>query len=234
MKVTFVKIRKFFVRLLLFFFGSTVFMVILYRFVPPPVTPLMVIRVVEQIFNPEREIRLYKDWEPLENISRHLAVAVITSEDQRFASHYGLDFEAIDKARKYNEKYKGRKTRGASTISQQTAKNVFLWPQRSWIRKGLEVYFTFLIELLWSKERIMEVYLNVIEFGDGVYGAEACAQTYFKKPASKLSRQEAALIAACIPNPLRWKPSRPTPYIKRKQQWILNRMNKIERPEYMK
>ena len=155
----------------------------------------------------------------------NLPQAVVTSEDQKFAEHFGFDVEAIEKAKKYNEKHKGKKMKGASTISQQTAKNVFLWPSRSWIRKGFEVYFTFLIEVLWSKERILEVYLNVIEMGPGIYGAQAASQYYFNKSASQLSKLEAASIAAILPNPVRWSASKPTPYIKKKRTWILRRMN---------
>jgi monofunctional biosynthetic peptidoglycan transglycosylase len=192
----------------------------------------MVIRVFEQAFDEKKEVRITKDWVAIEEISPALPRAVIASEDQNFIEHYGLDFKAIEKAKKYNERHKGRKVKGASTISQQTAKNVFLWPDRSYLRKGLEVYFTFLIEVLWSKERIMEVYLNVIEMGEGIYGAEAAAQEYFRKPAAKLTQSEAALIAACLPNPRRWSPARPTTYISRKQTWILKAMRRSKKPEF--
>lgn len=192
----------------------------------------MVIRLFEQAFDQKREVRLTKDWVSLEKMSPSMPLAVITSEDQKFEEHFGFDLEAIEKAQKYNERHKGKKVKGASTISQQTAKNVFLWPQRSYIRKGFEVYFTFLIEMLWSKERIIEVYLNVIEMGDGIYGAEAASQEYFQKPASKLSNSQAALIAACLPNPLRWSPAHPTAYIQRKQTWILRHMRMVEKPEF--
>ena len=157
-----------------------------------------------------------------------MPLAVVTAEDQKFAEHFGFDLEAIEKAVKYNEKHKGKKVKGASTISQQTAKNVFLWPGRSWIRKGLEVYFTFVIEICWSKERIIEVYLNVIEMGPGVYGAEAAAQYYFNKSASDLTKKEAATIAAILPNPIRWSASHPTPYIIKKRNWIVRHMKYID------
>ena len=198
---------------------ASILTVIIYRFVPVPVTPLMVIRYFEM-----EDGKIDKDWEPIENISPSLPLAVITSEDQKFDEHYGFDIEAIEKAAKYNERYKGKRVKGASTISQQTAKNVFLWPSRSWLRKGLEVYFTLLIEIFWSKERIMEVYLNVIEMGPGVYGAEAAAKHYFRKPAAKLSRSESALIAAILPNPRRWSASKPTNYILRRKNRILRGM----------
>jgi monofunctional biosynthetic peptidoglycan transglycosylase len=198
----------------------------IYRWVPVPVTPLMIIRYFEM-----EDGKIDKDWKPLSEISSNLPLAVVTSEDQKFEEHFGFDIEAIEKATKYNAKHKGKKVKGASTISQQTAKNVFLWPSRSWIRKGFEVYFTFVIEVCWSKERIMEVYLNVIEMGPGVYGAEAAAQYYFHKPAAKLTREQCALIAAILPNPIRWSAAKPTPYITRKKNWILSHMRKIELKE---
>ncbi len=226
------KITGIFLKIMMWFFISTIGVVIIYRFIPPPVTPLMVIRLFEQAADEKRDIRLSKDWVSLEDMSPSMPLAVITSEDQKFEEHFGFDIEAIEKAQKYNERHKGKKVKGASTISQQTAKNVFLWPQRSYVRKGFEVYFTFLIELLWSKERIMEVYLNVIEMGDGIYGAEAASQAYFDKPVSKLNNSQAALIAACLPNPIKWSPARPTAYIKRKQAWIVRHMRMAEKPEF--
>jgi monofunctional glycosyltransferase len=212
----------------MFFFLSTFIVSLTYRFVIPPPTPLMLMRVIEQLAKGE-ELKLKKEWIPYDEISPNLVRAVITSEDNNFLEHNGIDFEAIEKARKLNER--GKKLRGASTISQQTAKNVFLWPGRNYIRKGMEVYFTYLIELAWSKQRIMEVYLNEIEMGDGIYGAEMASQTYFHKPAIDLTRSEAALIAAVLPNPRKWSPVHPTPYIIRKKNWIVVHMNKFSNPE---
>jgi monofunctional biosynthetic peptidoglycan transglycosylase len=209
----------------LWFFGLSIGLVIIYRFLPVPITPLMVIRVFEQAFDPDKDIRLYKDWVSIAKISKNAPQAVIAAEDQKFLDHNGFDVEAMKKAWENNKK--GKRIKGASTITQQTVKNVFLWPSRSYIRKGLEAYFTVLVELLWSKERIIEVYLNVIEMGEGVYGIEAAAQTYYKKPAEKLSRSQAAMIAAVLPNPRRWKPSNPTAYIKGRQSWILRQMNNL-------
>ena len=220
------KIFRFILRTMLVLFLLSIVMTIVYRFVPVPVTPLMIQRYFEM-----EDGKIYKDWKSLEEISDNMPLAVVTAEDQKFEEHYGFDLEAIEKAVKYNEKHKGKKVKGASTISQQTAKNVFLWPGRSWVRKGLEVYFTFLIELFWSKERIMEVYLNVIEMGPGVYGTEAAAQHYFNKSAAKLTRSEAASIAAILPNPIRWSASKPTPYIIKKRNWILRHMKQIELKE---
>ena len=182
----------------------------------------MLIRNVEQIQS-NKKIILKHDWVPIEEISKNLQIAVICSEDQNFLIHNGFDVEAIEKAIDHNKK--GKRIRGASSISQQTAKNVFLWPQRSWFRKGLEVYFTFLIELFWSKERIMEVYLNSIEMGNGIYGVEEASKYWFKKPAIKLNRNEAAAIAAILPNPLRFKANPATNYIQRRKNWIVRQMN---------
>lgn len=215
-----------FLYFIVFYFISSLFFVGLYKFVNPPVTPLMIIRVMEQSWNGQH-VQMEKSWKSLEEISPNLVQAVVASEDNLFLQHKGFDFESIEKARTYNLKKQGKKVRGASTISQQTAKNVFLWPQRSWVRKGLEAYFTLLIEFVWGKKRIMEVYLNVIETGKGIYGAEAIAQEAFGKSAARLSRSEAALIAAILPNPVKWNVKSPTPYIQSRQQWILWNMNNI-------
>jgi len=231
MKKAFTRILGFLKWVVLIYFASSVFFVLLYKFINPPVTPLMVIRVAEQFWDGQT-VRLKKQWMPLGKISRNLPLAMISSEDNLFFGHKGFDFESIEKAREYNRQKHGKKLRGASTISQQTAKNVFLWPQRSWLRKGLETYFTVLIEFIWGKKRILEVYLNVIETGKGIYGVEAASQTYFGKSASNVSRGEAALIAAVLPNPLKWNPASPTPYITGRQQWILWNMNNIGDPGY--
>ena len=210
----------------MWFFIISIGLTIIYRFVPVPITPLMVIRLVEQTFDPEKKVRLYKDWVPISEISRHAPQAVFAAEDQKFLTHKGFDFEAMEKAWENNKK--GKRIKGASTITQQTVKNVFLWPSRSYLRKGLEAYFTVLVELLWSKERIMEVYLNVIEMGYGIYGIEAASQAYYKKPAAKLNRNQAAMIAAVLPNPIRWTPAKPTGYIRGRQAWIMRQMNNLE------
>jgi monofunctional biosynthetic peptidoglycan transglycosylase len=208
-------------------FVLSIVTVIAFRWIPIPVTPLMIKRCVDQKME-GKPFKLTKDWESLQYISSDLPLAVITAEDQKFEEHFGFDLDAIEKAQVYNDRHKGKKMKGASTISQQTAKNVFLWPARSWIRKGLEVYFTFLIEIFWSKERIMEVYLNVIEMGPGIYGAEAASHYYFNKPAIKLNKNESAAIAAILPNPLKWSASHPSGYINRKKSWILRHMIQSE------
>lgn len=208
-------------RLLLKIIGGlflfSIFIVVVYKWVPVPFTPLMVIRYFE---NPDEEI--HHDWVPMEEISTNMQLAVITSEDQNFVKHHGFDFEAIEKAIENNKK--GRRVRGASTISQQTAKNVFLWPARNWFRKGLETYFTFLIEMLWSKERILEVYLNSVEMGKGVYGVEAAAQYWFHKNAANLTAYEAAAIAAVLPNPRQYRANPASSYIQQRKNWIVRQM----------
>ena len=206
------------------FFGSTILAVVVLRFVPVYFTPLMFIRCFEQIKDGE-SIKLHHHWVALEDISRHMPVAVMASEDQRFLLHHGFDYKAIENAAMSN--LKGNKIRGGSTISQQTAKNVFLWPGRSWVRKGLEAYFTVLIEFMWSKQRIMEVYLNSIEMGPGIYGVEAVARDNFGKNASDLFRSECALIAATLPNPLRFSSKTPSAYMQKRKRQIERQMKFI-------
>ena len=215
-------------RIVAAFFILSIVSTILFRFIPVPITPLMLIRCVEQIADGELPT-LKKDWVPLSEINSSLVLAVIASEDQKFAEHFGFDFEAIEKVAKQNIKLqkRGKPIKGGSTISQQCAKNVYLFPQRSYIRKAFEVYFTFLIEVFWSKKRIMEVYLNVIEMGNGIYGAQAAAKTFFKKDAKQLSNAESATIAAVLPNPRRWNAGKPTGYINKRKNWILRQMSHL-------
>ena len=207
------------------FFSSTILAVVAYRFIPVYVKPLMVISSFQQAASGE-SIIWHHHWVSLDNISPHLPVAVMASEDQRFLLHHGFDFDAIQKAAKRNRRG-GKRKLGASTISQQTAKNVFLWPGRSWTRKGFEVYFTALIELMWSKQRIMEVYLNSIEMGNGIYGADAVAEYHFSKTAKDLSRAECALVAATLPNPRKMDSAHPTPYLRKRRSAIEHEMRFI-------
>lgn len=225
------KILRVLLKTVAWFFAISIISVIIFRFIPIPITPLMVIRCVEQKWD-GKEMKLKKDWVSLEKISSAMPLAVIAAEDQKFEEHFGFDLEAIKKAEKYNKKHQGKRTRGASTISQQTAKNVFLWPNRSYIRKGFEVYFTFLIEIFWSKQRIMEVYLNVIEMGNGIYGVEAAAQEYFHKPASKLSVREASLIAAILPSPLKWSPVKPNARVQKKAGRIMHFISRLKLEDF--
>ena len=215
------KIKKILRWMVVLFFSSTILSVIVYRFLPVYITPLMVIRCIQQAGRGE-SITLHHHWVSLDEISPHMPVAVMASEDQRFLLHHGFDYNAIEKAAVHN--LNGGKKRGASTISQQTAKNVFLWPGRSWVRKGFETYFTFLIELMWSKQRIMEVYLNSIEMGDGIYGVDAVAEYHFDKKAKDLFRGECALIAASLPNPLKMDSGHPTAYMRKRQREIEHEM----------
>ena len=208
------------------FFASTILSVVIYRFLPVWVTPLMVIRCYEQLTE-GKDLKLSHDWVSLDEISPSLPVAVIASEDGRFNEHHGFDYKAIEHAAKRNREHPEKRKLGASTISQQTAKNVFLWPGRSWVRKGFEAYFTTLIELLWSKQRIMEVYLNSIEMGDGIYGAQAVAEEHFNKNAKDLSRSECALIAATLPNPRKFSSKSPSSYMLKRQSRILKEMRYV-------
>jgi monofunctional glycosyltransferase len=216
------KILNFIWKLILGFVCLSILSVILFRWVLVPATPLMLIRCAEQKMD-GKKMHLEHNWVPIEEISPKLQLAVVCSEDQNYLKHFGFDWGAIEKAMKESEE--GKRQRGASTITQQTAKNVFLWPGRSYIRKAFEVWFTLLIEVFWSKERIMEVYLNSIEMGDGVYGAEAASQHWFKKKASKLTKDEAAAIASVLPNPLKYRANPPSTYIAKRKEWIKQQMN---------
>jgi len=201
----------------------SILVVTLFRWVPVPVTAFM-IRDTE----PVRQ----HDWVAWQEISRHAAVAVIAAEDQKFLEHDGFDFEAIDQA--LTDARRGRRLRGASTISQQVAKNLFLWSGQSWVRKGLEAWFTLCIELIWPKQRILEVYLNSAEFGRGIWGVEAASRAYFRKPAARLNRHEAALLAAVLPNPKRYRAANPSPYVRQRQRWILWQMQMLDGNELLK
>ncbi len=228
MKVILQRAWKWAKRLIVTFFVFSIFSAVLFRFIPIPVTPLMLIRCVEQIVAGDSP-KIHKDWVSLKDMSPNLVLAVISSEDQKFSAHFGFDFDAIEKVAKQNIKLqkRGKPIKGGSTISQQCAKNVFLFPQRSYLRKGLEVYFTFLIEIFWSKKRIMEVYLNVIEMGNGIYGAEAASKEFFKKEAKNLTPSEAATLAAVLPNPRKWNAGKPNGYILKRKNWILKQMGHL-------
>ena len=206
-------------KIFLWIFIFQFFYIILLKFVNPPIT-------ITQLVSWISGHGLKRDYVGRNSISPNARLAVMASEYQLFPDHQGFDWKSIKKAQKYNAKKPGR-VRGASTISQQVAKNVFLWQGRSWIRKGLEVYFTFMIELIWGKKRIMQVYLNVIEMGEGIFGIEMASQIYFNKPAKNLSRQEAAMIAACLPNPKRYKVKPPSGFIMGRSHRIVQQMNNL-------
>lgn len=222
-------IKILFIYIPLVFMLVSIFWISIHKWVPVYVTPLMVKRSIE--FAGDDSFKTKKKWVSLDKISKSMVMAVIASEDNRFDQHNGFDWIEIDKALEAGKK--GKRLRGASTITQQTAKNVFLLPSRSWFRKGLEAWFTLGVELIWGKERIMEVYLNVAEMGKGVYGAEAAARHHFGKSAMKLTAHESALIAATLPNPLKRSASRPGPYVQSRAVQILGLMYKVPRPDWL-
>ena len=223
MKVILRRIRKIAQWATALFFGTTILAVVVLKFLPVYYTPLMFIRLFQL-----DEAKLSHTWVPLEEMSPSMPIAVMASEDAKFPDHWGFDFEAIEKAAERNAKHPEKNKLGASTISQQTAKNVFLWPGRSWVRKGLEAYFTVLIEVFWSKERIMEVYLNSIEMGPGIYGVQAVAEEHFGCDAKDLTANQCALIAATLPNPRRFSSLTPSKYMKKRQRQIRANMKYVK------
>jgi monofunctional biosynthetic peptidoglycan transglycosylase len=216
-------------RLAIWFFGLSILWVLVYKFINPPITFLMVQKGMERKFD-GKPWKLDKTWKDFDELAYNLKKAALAGEDSRFMTHHGFDLEAMEKA--YVKNQKGNKIRGGSTITQQTAKNVFLWPGRSYIRKAFEAYFSVLIELFWSKQRILEVYLNSIEMGDGIYGAEEASIAYFNKSASSLTKGEAALIVAVLPNPIRWSAGNPTAFVYRRQSLILRNMRNLGKIQF--
>jgi monofunctional glycosyltransferase len=232
LKQTIKNLSKIILRIFLGLILFSIFTVLLLKWLNPLTSSIMIQRKIEAIVLwKERQMIAY-EWVSYDEISKQMALAVIAAEDQNFPFHSGLDFEQIEKA--IEQSNRGRKLRGASTITQQVAKNLFLWEGRSFIRKGLEAYFAVLIELLWSKERILEVYLNIIEMGDMIFGVGAASQIYYKKHPGKLTRSQAAILTAIIPNPIRYSVKRPSGYILRRQNWILGQMNSLGGVEYLK
>ena len=223
------KLKRILYTTTVWFFGLSVGLVVFFKFVPVPFTPLMGIRIIENKLD-KKTIYFEHNWEPIENISMNLQKAVIASEDGTFLHHHGFDFSAMQKA--FQNNANGKRIKGGSTISQQTAKNVFLWQGRSYFRKALEAYFTVLIELIWGKERIMEVYLNSIEMGDGIYGAHAATQYWYGKDASSLTKMQAAGIAAILPNPRKYKATNSSSYINRRKDRIVRVMRHIGTIKY--
>lgn len=217
-------------RALLWFAAVSIVLVLVFRWVPPPGTALMLERKVQSWVSGE-PIDLQREWVSWDHISDDLKVAVIAGEDQKFASHWGFDIPAIHAALAFNER--GGNVRGASTLTQQVAKNLFLWPGRSWLRKGLEAWFTGLMELFWTKQRILEVYLNSAEWGQGVFGAQAAARYHFGVEASQLSRQQAAQLAAVLPSPLKWNAGKPSTYVASRAGWIRRQMSQLGGPSYL-
>lgn len=229
MKKQFKRLSIFILKLLLLLIIISIAWVTLLKFINPSITPLMLIRYFDQESG-QKSVGV--DWKNYDQISNNMKMAVIAAEDQTFAFNNGFDLDSIEEA--IDEKLDGGSLRGASTISQQTAKNVFLWPERSWTRKALEAYFTVLIEVIWGKERILEVYLNVIETGNGIYGVERAAQVYYGRSAKNLDVVDSALIAATLPNPRLWSPAKPTDYLLEREQWIRGQINGLGGTSYLK
>lgn len=229
MKKQFKRFSVFLLKFLLLLFIITVAWVTLYKFVNPSITPLMLIRYFEQ---PSGQRSIKTEWVSYDDISNNMKMAVIAAEDQTFPFNNGFDFNSIEEA--IDDRLEGGRLRGASTISQQTAKNVFLWPERSWTRKVLEAYFAVLIEQIWGKKRILEVYLNVIETGNGIYGVEEAAQEYYGRSAKNLDVVDSALIAATLPNPRLWFPAKPTDYLLEREKWIREQINGLGGSSYLK
>lgn len=225
-----VRLKRTLIRFIIFFFSSSIGAVILFKFVPIPFTFTMLSRKIEAIAVGENS-KIYYDWTPYDKISKEAPLAVVAAEDQLFPDHHGFDFKSMNTA--FNRNLKGKKIRGASTISQQVAKNVFLWQTRSYIRKAIEVYFTVLIELIWGKQRILEVYLNVAETGDMTFGVEEASKRYFGKSAINLSREQAARIASVLPNPRKWSIAKPGPYVVRRTGQIARQMRALGGPAYL-
>lgn len=211
--------------LLLLLIGLPIGTVLLLRWLPPPTSAFMLRYRVESFGAKPKLPSLRQKWVKWSDISPNLPLAAVAAEDQKFPDHNGFDLESIEEAMEKNAK--GKRIRGASTISQQTAKNLFLWPGRSYLRKGVEAYFTVLLELLWPKRRILEVYVNIAEFGEGIYGAQAAAETFFRKSPARLSAGEAALLAAVLPNPKKLRADRPSAYVRERQEWILGQMGQL-------
>jgi monofunctional biosynthetic peptidoglycan transglycosylase len=224
-------LRWIFLWLPLWFVLITGAQVLALRWLPPLTSAFMVARQFQALSAGDWRFRVDYHWRDRGRISRQLPIALVAAEDQTFPDHHGFDFKAIDKAMESNKR--GRKIRGASTISQQLAKNLFLWQGRSYLRKGLEAWYTVLIELTWPKSRILEVYANVAEFGDGIYGAEAAAQAFFHKPASRLGPAECARLAAVLPSPRRYDAGRPGPYVQRRARWIERQVRYLGGPAYL-
>lgn len=220
-----------FLRCLLIFFIGSVLQVLLYRWMPPLITPIMVFDKVKSFFEKEKEFNLRYDWTPIDEISPYMTLAVIASEDQRFADHFGFDIKAIEEA--FKENMEGGRIRGASTISQQVAKNLFLWPSRDYFRKALEAYYTFLMEILWSKQRIVEMYVNIAEMGYGIYGVQSASEIFYKKDAKNLTRNETALLAAVLPNPKRFSVKNPSGYILGRRNWVVRQMYQLGDVKYL-
>jgi len=217
-------------RLVVIGLAATVLPVVVLRWVPPPTTAFMLQKSIQARLKGLKDYKTRYRWTDWDNISPHAAQAVMAAEDQKFPVHWGFDPHSIAEA--WEERRKGERIRGASTITQQVAKNLFLWPGKSFVRKGIEAYFTVLIETIWTKRRILEVYLNIAEFGRGVFGIAAASETFYKKTPDRLTRTQSALLAAALPNPRRLRIDHPSPYMRARAGWILKQMNQLNRPAF--
>lgn len=220
-------------RALLAIIGVWLAGIVLFSWLPVPFSAVMIERQVSAWLDGDFSYRVHSDWVSMDDISPWMGLAAIAAEDQKFPGHWGIDVSAIEQALSYNERNENR-VRGASTISQQMVKNLFLWDGRSWLRKGLEAGLTLTTEAVWSKQRILTVYLNIAEFGEGIFGVEAAARHYFKKSARQLTQAEAALLAAVLPNPIRFKVNAPSHYVIQRQQWILRQMRQLGSESFMR
>ncbi len=225
------KIFKWILKFAIIFFVSTILIVFSMRWINPVTSSIMIQRQISYLFDGEFELVNYH-WVSYDNISKYMPIAIVAAEDQNFPNHFGFDFKQIEKALKENKR--GKRVRGASTITQQVAKNLFLWEGKSFVRKGVEAYFTLLIELLWDKQRILEVHMNIAEMGDKIFGVGTASVAYFKKPASKLTISQAALLAAVLPNPKKYSAVKPTGYVRGRQNWIIRQINSLGGVEYLK
>jgi monofunctional biosynthetic peptidoglycan transglycosylase len=224
-------IFKWILKFAVIFFVSTVLLVFAMRWINPVTSSIMVQRQISGLFKGEFELIKYH-WVSYDDVSKYMPIAIVAAEDQNFPKHFGFDFKQIEKALKENQR--GRRVRGASTITQQVAKNLFLWEGKSFVRKGIEAYFTLLIELLWDKQRILEVHMNIAEMGDKIFGVGTASVAYFKRPAANLNIRQAALLAAILPNPLKYSAVKPSGYVRGRQNWIVRQINSLGGPEYLK
>ena len=226
-----VNLFKWVLRIAIIFFVASVLVVFSMRWINPVTSSIMIQRQISSFIHSKFELVKYH-WVSYDDVSKYMPIAIVAAEDQNFPNHFGFDFKQIEKAMKQNKK--GKRIRGASTISQQVAKNLFLWEGKSFIRKGIEAYFTILIEFLWDKKRILEVHMNIAEFGQNIFGVGMASLAYYKIPPSKLSISQAALLAAVLPNPLRYSVTKPSGYVRGRQRWIISQINSLGGPDYLK
>ena len=222
---------KWIIKFAILFFISIVLMVFAMRWINPVTSSIMIQRQISGLYDGEFELVKYH-WVDYDDISKFMPIAIVAAEDQNFPKHFGFDFKQIEKALKENKR--GRRVRGASTITQQVAKNLFLWEGKSFVRKGIEAYFTLLIELLWDKQRILEVHMNIAEMGNNIFGVGTASLAYFKKPSGKLTISQAALLAAILPNPKKYSAIKPSGYVRGRQNWIVRQINSLGGPDYLK